>query len=111
MDPEGGEVLPETPGPLGTRLKHTHTGGPVKNPSAVRQEEVIREFPPLGAKYRIRLLSDPRSKGKVLDIREYLVTRDSSFEGFTRRGIRLNDRAQVELLRDVCSELLRDLLL
>jgi hypothetical protein len=33
------------------------------------------------------------------------------FEGFTRRGIRLVDRAQVELLRDILSEVLRDLLL
>jgi hypothetical protein len=82
----------------------------VKNTNSHR-EDVIREFPPLGGKYRIRLLSDPRSRSKVLDIREYLVTRDSSFEGFTRRGIRLTDRAQAELLRDVLSEVLRDLLL
>ena len=73
-----------------------------------RKEEVLREFPPVG-KYRVRLLSGERAKQRVLDIREYVSS--DSFEGFTRRGIRLSDRAQVELLRDVFSELLRDLLL
>ena len=72
------------------------------------KEEVLREFPPVG-KYRVRLLSGERAKQRVLDIREYVSS--DSFEGFTRRGIRLSDRAQVELLRDVFSELLRDLLL
>lgn len=73
-----------------------------------RKEEVLREFPPTG-KYRIRLLSGAKPKERTLDIREYVS--GETFEGFTRRGIRLSDRAQVELLRDVLSELLRDLLL
>ncbi len=73
-----------------------------------RKEEVLREFPPIG-KYRIRLLSGAKPKERTLDIREYVS--GETFEGFTRRGIRLSDRAQVELLRDVLSELLRDLLL
>lgn len=73
-----------------------------------RKEEVLREFPPIG-KYRIRLLSGAKPKERTLDIREYVS--GETFEGFTRRGIRLSDRAQVELLRDVFSELLRDLLL
>lgn len=77
----------------------------------VRKEKVLREFPSLGGKYRVRLLQDPRTKGKSLDIREYVVDHNSGFEGFTRRGIRLSERAQVELLRHVLSELLRDLLL
>jgi hypothetical protein len=76
--------------------------------NAPRKEEVLREFPPLG-KYRLRLLSDAEAKGRTLDIREYVSS--ETFEGFTRRGIRLSDRAQVELLRDVLSELLRDLLI
>ncbi len=75
----------------------------------VRKEEVLREFPPVG-KYRVRLLSGSRAKERTLDVREYVVNHDS-FEGFTRRGIRLSDRAQVELLRDVLSELLRDLMI
>lgn len=73
-----------------------------------RREEVLREFPPIG-KYRMRLLSRAEASARTLDIREYVSS--EKFEGFTRRGIRLGDRAQVELLRDTLSELLRDLLL
>jgi hypothetical protein len=80
----------------------------VKNSNSSRQEEVIREFPQIG-RYRIRLLVRPGSREKTLDLREYAVL--ESYEGFTRRGIRLTDRAQVELLRDILSEVLRDLLL
>lgn len=69
------------------------------------KEEVLREFPPLG-KYRIRLLGNPRKPGAepMLDIREYVSA--EKFEGFTRRGIRLGDRAQIDLLRDVLKEVL-----
>lgn len=68
-------------------------------------EEVIREFPPLG-KYRIRLVKNPRRPNEkpVLDIREYVS--GESFEGFTRRGIRIQDRAQMDLLRDIIREIL-----
>jgi hypothetical protein len=68
-------------------------------------EEVLREFPPLG-KYRIRLVKNPRrpAEGPTLDIREYISS--ETFEGFTRRGIRLGDRAQMDLLRDVLKEIL-----
>lgn len=74
-----------------------------------RKEDVLREFPPVGGKYRVRLLSAAKPQERTLDIREYVS--GETFEGFTRRGIRLSDRAQVELLRDVLSELLRDLLI
>jgi hypothetical protein len=69
------------------------------------KEEVIREFPPLG-KYRLRLVRNPRRPGEnpTLDIREYVSA--ETFEGFTRRGIRLGDRAQMDLLRDVLKEIL-----
>jgi hypothetical protein len=70
-----------------------------------RREEVHKEFAPVG-KYRVRLLCADGAKEKTLDIREYVSSQ--TFEGFTRRGIRLSDRAQVESLRDVLSELLRD---
>lgn len=80
----------------------------MKNTNPPGQEEVIREFPPVG-KYRIRLLARPKTKEKALDLREFVCS--ETFEGFTRRGIRLIDRAQVELLRDILSEVLRDLLL
>jgi len=69
------------------------------------KEEVVREFPPLG-KYRIRLVRNPKRPGETptLDIREYISS--ETFEGFTRRGIRLGDRAQMDLLRDVLREVL-----
>lgn len=69
------------------------------------KEEVLREFPPLG-KYRIRLVRNPRRPGEApaLDIREFISS--ETFEGFTRRGIRMSDRAQMDLLRDVLKEIL-----
>lgn len=69
------------------------------------KEEVLREFPPLG-KYRLRLVRNPKRPGETptLDIREYISS--ETFEGFTRRGIRLGDRAQMDLLRDVLREIL-----
>lgn len=67
-------------------------------------EDVVREFPPIG-KYRVRLVKS--QKGVVsLDVREYVA--GETFEGFTRRGIRISDRAQVDLLRDVCKDALED---
>lgn len=66
-------------------------------------EEVLREFPPLG-KYRIRLVRAGKGRGPVLDIREYISS--ETFEGFTRRGIRIGARAELDLLRDVLKELL-----
>jgi hypothetical protein len=69
------------------------------------REEVVREFPPL-AKYRIRLLRNPKrpQEPPILDIREYVSS--NTFEGFTRRGIRIMDRAEMDLLRDVIREVL-----
>ena len=74
-----------------------------KSPAASVREEVLREFPPLG-KYRVRLLSDPKGKKRTLDIREF-VTSDT-FEGFTRRGVRLSEAAQLDVLRDILKEVL-----
>lgn len=68
-------------------------------------EEVVREFAPLG-KYRVRLVRNPKRPDALptLDIREYVST--ERFEGFTRRGIRIGDRAQLDLLRDELKEIL-----
>lgn len=71
--------------------------------SAPSQEEVLREFPPVG-KYRVRLLQT--NKSRVLDVREYVSS--DTFEGFTRRGIRLSNRAELDLLRDILKEILDD---
>ena len=68
-------------------------------------EEVVREFAPLG-KYRVRLVRSPKRPNAepTLDNREYVST--ERFEGFTRRGIRIADRAQMDLLRDELKEIL-----
>ncbi len=73
-----------------------------QNPS---REQVLREFNPLG-KYRVRLLIDPAKTGAqpTLDIREYVSTQ--TFEGFTRRGIRISAKAEMDALRDVLLEVL-----
>ncbi len=76
-----------------------------KKPQKPLAEDILREFPPVG-KYRIRLLQNPKRPEvePVLDIREYVSA--ETFEGFTRRGIRLADRAQIDLLRDILKEVL-----
>lgn len=76
-----------------------------KKPQKPSREEVLREFAPVG-KYRVRLVHNPRRPGSppVLDIREYVTA--ESFEGFTRRGIRIRDRAEMDLLRDVILQVL-----
>jgi hypothetical protein len=78
-----------------------------KKISKPRPEEVVREFPTVG-KYRVRLLRHPRRPAQepTLDIREYVSADD--FEGFTRRGIRLTERAQMDLLRDILKEVLEE---
>ena len=71
-----------------------------------KPDEVLREFPPLG-KYRVRLLQNGKDN-PTLDIREYVTSEGSNgFEGFTRRGIRLTDRAQMDLLRDILKQILQ----
>jgi hypothetical protein len=69
-------------------------------------EVVVKEFPPLG-KYRVRILEHPKTHQKVLDIREFVS--NDSFSGYTRRGIRLSDKAQIDLLRDVLGDVLQSM--
>ena len=52
----------------------------------------------------VRLVKNKRSSEPVLDIREYV--KGAEFEGFTRRGIRISARAEMDLLRDVLKEVL-----
>jgi hypothetical protein len=52
---------------------------------AKQKDNVVREYANIG-KYRVRLLATDNGH-QVLDIREYI--QDQSFQGFTRRGIRL----------------------
>lgn len=76
-----------------------------KKTNTPSREEVLCEFAPVG-KYRVRLVQNPRKRDRhpILDIREYVSSQ--TFEGFTKRGIRLEDRAQMDLLRDVLKEAL-----
>jgi hypothetical protein len=76
-----------------------------KTSNKTRTEEVVREFTPLG-KYRVRLVRNPRkpNDAPILDIREYVSA--ETFEGFTRRGIRIAERAHLDLLRDTLLQVL-----
>ena len=78
------------------------------SPSTQRKDNVIRELTPV-SRYRVRVLEDDKSRKRVVDIREWIL--GDSFEGFTRRGIRLTDRAQVDLLRDALREILESMLI
>lgn len=79
----------------------------MENPGKHRETEVeVRELIPV-AKYRVRILENLKTHRRALDIREHLTTH--SFDGYTRRGIRLTERSQVELLRDVLTEVLKSM--
>lgn len=58
-----------------------------------REDVVVKAFDPIG-KYRVRLLESTKGV-RSLDIREYIEA--DTFEGFTRRGIRLGTDQVVEL--------------
>ncbi len=69
---------------------------------------ILKEFPVVGP-CRVRLLkSSPRSAA-VLDIREF--AKGPSFEGFTRRGIRITSLAEARLLREALEAVEKDGLL
>ena len=68
---------------------------------AAPKDNVVREFQSLG-RYRIRLLASSNGH-QVLDIREYIKDA-SSFEGFTRRGIRITVPDEVVALQDVLNQ-------
>ncbi len=55
-------------------------------------DEVVHEYPALG-KYRVRILK--KGRGTCLDVREFVTA--EKFEGFTRRGVRLNGAELVAL--------------
>ncbi len=49
-------------------------------------ETVVKEFPAIG-RYRVRVMRSERTMALNLDVREYVSA--ESFQGFTRRGIRI----------------------
>lgn len=65
------------------------------------RESVLKEWP-LISKYRVRLLAP--AVEPTLDIREYVSS--DTWEGYTRRGIKLSSREHLRMLRDVLTELL-----
>jgi hypothetical protein len=70
-----------------------------------REERVIAELPAVG-KYRVRLIANEKkpSSGPILDIREFVAS--ETFEGFTRRGIRLSERTLIQALHDALGGIL-----
>jgi len=62
----------------------------------------VREYPAVGI-HRVRILQDLRTQLRVLDIREYQPP-----EGFSRYGVRLKSRSDLELLWSVLTAVLRD---
>jgi len=67
------------------------------------KELVLRAYPSLG-RYHVRLLETSESGKRVLDIREHVSGPD--FTGYTRRGIKIASAAEVDLLRDILTQIL-----
>lgn len=69
--------------------------------SMQRPDNVVREFPQLG-RYRLRVLELDNGR-QCLDIREFVE--NSTFEGFTKRGVRLPLPRSIDVLKQVFAEL------
>lgn len=65
-------------------------------------DEVVHEYPAVG-KYRVRVLK--KGSGTCLDVREYVSS--EKFEGFTRRGVRLDGAELASLEADIKDALAR----
>lgn len=64
------------------------------------QEIVCHEFSQIG-KYRVRLVRADLKAPVTLDVREYVKGKfGDTFEGFTRRGIKLSTTKEIMELRD-----------
>ncbi|MHC4606491.1 MAG: hypothetical protein ACYTAF_06105 [Planctomycetota bacterium] len=78
---------------------------PARKTSARKiREEIVHEYPAVG-RYRVRVVrgTSARNGGvTTLDVREYVVS--DTFEGFTRRGIRLGATDQINRLRDCLAD-------
>ncbi len=68
---------------------------------AKTQDNVVKEFGNIG-RYRVRLLGTQDGRN-VLDIREWIA--NESFEGYTRRGIRLAIGQDTQQLAEVLTAL------
>ena len=66
-------------------------------------EIVVREFPDLG-KYKVRLVQKSKRDARtILDIREYVNA--PTFQGFTRRGVRIMVDEELPKLRAILEEI------
>jgi hypothetical protein len=65
------------------------------------KDSVTREFPAIG-RYRVRILAQENGN-QVLDIREYIQS--DTFEGYTRRGIRLAVPQDLTALATILTQL------
>ena len=77
-----------------------------KKAKKLQPELLVHEYPVLG-KYRVRVLHTQLTiirQCTSLDIREYVSA--EKFQGFTRRGIRLNTHDEICQLRDVLKDVL-----
>ena len=64
---------------------------------------VVREFPDIG-KYKVRLVQkSARDQRLILDIREY--ANSATYQGFTRRGVRIMVQDELAKLRDVMDQI------
>lgn len=64
--------------------------------------DVTQEYPAVG-KHRVRVIRTSTGK-HLLDVREYVAT--ETFEGFTRRGVKLSSREELLALRDILSDVI-----
>jgi hypothetical protein len=64
---------------------------------------VLREFGEIDGKYRVRLIRSSQSSRVHLDIREFV--RGSNYEGFTRKGVRIQSLAGIRALREALEEI------
>lgn len=68
---------------------------------------VIREFPDIG-KYKVRLVQkSSRDPSLILDVREY--ANSPTYQGFTRRGVRLSLEGEGQKLKAVLDQLAAEL--
>lgn len=66
---------------------------------------VIREFPRIDGRYRIRVLSTEGDPPKVVfDVREHLKT--PRYSGYTKRGIRLSSLQGLRVLAEAIRQVL-----
>ena len=80
--------------------------GPTGSNGAARSaptQIVVREFPDIG-KYKVRLVQkSSRDARLILDIREY--ANSPTFQGFTRRGVRIMVQDELPKLREVIDQI------